>query len=194
MTLGTLAGITQFLGYVVYVIIALKGKIKPNSSSWTMWTYGNILLTGTYINMVSSMSLKILPAICAISCVITWLILISKGKFEKMKWYEWYILGLDIAIGIFWFFSKDSKFAHLLIDGTAFISFIPITIEVYKHPEDENPLPWFIWSLAYCFLFVTTMEKELKHIEEVIYPAMYTIFHFIIAILSGQREQKSPIT
>lgn len=190
--LGTLAGVLQLVGYIIYIYFVFYKNIKPNASSWIMWTYGNLLLTGSYISATENLSQQILPAVCGISCVITCIIFVIGGKFEKLDITEKIVLSIDILIGIFWIYSKNSEWVNILVDGTAIISFVPIIRNTYKNPEEEHFLPWLVWTSAYVLLLIVAIQSHSNNpFLDIFYPASYATYHLLIALFALKQAKKT---
>lgn len=184
------AGLMQLLGYLFYSLGTFSDKIKPNAASWSIWAFGAVLESASYIFLSRDLLKNILPIVCAFSAIIFFLICVFRGRFESISSFEKKIVALDIIITLLWYFSESAFLANMLLVLTAIISFIPIIIHVNKDPTYESALPWFIWTGAYvCMLFVVIVRWEKW--EDVIYPVIFLILHLIVAILAVDFRKKN---
>ncbi len=184
-SLGLVAGLIQIVGYVWYISYVVRGVIKPNTSSWIIWTYGNFIVCWSYIETAKELSFReSLPFICSLACIVCAVIFLILRKFEwPEKRYEWEILGADVVITIYWVVTGDSLIAQMLLQVSVFLSFIPIIKDTIKHPQQERSGPWMIWSIAYLFLF---FAEQTQGFWMWIYPVQYLIWHFIMGVISAK--------
>lgn len=177
------SGIAQLLGYIIYSKYTIFGKIRPNAASWSIWAFGAVLESLSYIYLTGDVLKNILPIVCAISAVLFFVICTVGGYFKRPSNFEISIIIVDIAIIIVWFITKSPLYANILLILTAVISFIPLIINVYKNPTYENSFPWFIWTLAYGLQTVVVLFRFEKA-EDLIYPVVFFVLHIIVAFLA----------
>ncbi|MEK7552248.1 MAG: hypothetical protein AAB534_02415 [Patescibacteria group bacterium] len=189
ITVSIFSGITQFLGYVAYTKDVIFEKIRPNAASWSIWAFGAVLESISYIFLTGDILKNVLPIVCAISAVLFFLLCLKRGHFEKITRFEKIIVIADIAIIIIWFLTKSPFYANLLFVITAIISFVPIIVNVYKNPTYENAFPWFIWTTAYALQTIVVVGRFEKA-EDLIYPVVFFILHIIVAVLAVDARKK----
>ena len=186
-SLGIFAGILQVIGYVFYIKKINIGRVKPNTASWSIWAFGAVLESSSYVFATGDWVKNILPVACAISAVVIFVYCLRHGHFEKPTRFEWFIVLLDcVAIFIWWWYSS-AVYANLYLVLTAVISFIPIFLHVWHDPMVEDAKPWYIWTLAYSLLAVVVILRWEKW-EDLVYPVIFVILHIIVAILSIDRR------
>lgn len=184
---GVFSGITQLGGYVLYVKKINLGRVKPNTASWAIWAFGSLLESVTYIYTTNDWVKNILPVICALSAIALFVYCAHFGHFQKPSIFDFFLVCLDcVAIFLWWYYSSAS-YANLALVVTAIISFIPITIGVWDNPKSEHALPWFVWTIAYSMLTVVVLTRWEKW-EDLIYPLVFAILHFIVAVLSVDKR------
>ena len=136
----------------------------------------------------------VLPAVCSISCIFTFVHVLTRGERKPIDKSEWLIVGIDVVIVVYWILSevmgmngKATIVANLLFQGSTILSFIPMIKEVWHDRNAETKTPWVIWSLAYATqLGVLGMQGS--RWEEWVYPAVCLPLHAIIAIISNPRR------
>lgn len=189
--LGILAGILQIVGYFLYTKEVLASRVKPNTASWAIWAYGNILVTLSYITVAQDISKEILPIACAISSLVVFGIFLKKGKFQPLDRIDKIVFGFDIILTVAWWLLSDIKIfptpdlnilIHILFITSTIASFVPIIRELKEHPSIEKPGPWLVWSLAYSMLGVAVILDWIGW-EAFIYPSVYFVLHFLVAIM-----------
>ena len=187
IALGVTAGLLQLIGYFYYVKKINIGRVKPNTASWSIWAFGAVLESTSYIFATGDWVKNILPIACALSAVFIFLYCLRYGHFNWPTRFEWSLVVLDcIAILIWWYYSS-AVYANLYLVLTAVISFIPIIWHVWKDPMVEDALPWFVWTGAYSVLAVVVLLRWEKW-EDLVYPAVFAVLHVIIAVLALDRR------
>lgn len=181
--LGVFSSILQILGYLEYSKKVFRKIIRPNIASWAIWAFAAILESASYIVLTRDLIKNLLPFFCAISAIIFFIYTIRQGHFSKPTFFDLWIIIIDIIILIIWFISKSPFLANVLFIISAVISFVPIIINSYKNPKDENAYPWIIWSIAYFIMAITVILRWEKW-EDLIYPFTFFVLHVIIGYLS----------
>lgn len=191
LAISILSGVTQLWGYLIYAKYTIFGKIRPNAASWSIWAFGAVLESLSYIYLTGDVFKNILPIVCAISAVLFFIVCIVKGYFSRPSNFEISIVVLDIIIIIIWFITKSPFYANILLVITAVISFLPLIVNVYKNPKYEDSFPWFIWTLAYGLQIIVVFFRFEKA-EDLIYPVVFFILHIIVAFLAiDYRKRKN---
>lgn len=191
VALGIFAGLLQIAGYFDYFKKIGIGRIKPNAASWSIWAFGAVLESASYVFVTGDWVKNILPIACAVCAVSLFLICLKRGHFEKVTRFEWILVIADcIAIFVWWWF-ESAVYANLLLVLTAIVSFIPIIMHVWKDPKAEHARPWFLWTYAYATLALVVVFRWEKW-EDFVYPGIFLILHLIVAVLAlDSRRKKS---
>jgi hypothetical protein len=173
--LGISAGVTQLVGYYVYVRVT---NGHANTGSWLIWTLSAGVDLVSYDFVTGGDVYKnILPAACALACVVTFLILLFRGKFQKPDSTDWNIVGADSAISFVWWQAWVSGIlANLMLQATTVASAIPMIRGMLSGQEQEDTRPWAIWTAAYVCHFVA-VSMQLDHWSELAYPAANVFMH-----------------
>lgn len=130
---SSLIGISCFIPYIVDIF---KGKTKPHSYSWLIWT---ILQTTGVIAMSSGgagvgvMSL----AIGAILCGFVFFLSLFYGSNNINIFDTICLIGALISIVIY-FFLKDALLSVIVVAITDIIGFLPTFRKSYEEPNTET--------------------------------------------------------
>jgi hypothetical protein len=173
--IAVISGLLQILGYVVYNIKMYKGDIKPDTTSWAIWTFGSLMNLGAYALMTQDWVKDILPIACSFSCIVTFVICYRKKRFAWPDWKNWLIFGADCGITILWFFTSATE-ASVLYQGSTILSFWPIVAGIKDGTDKEHPLPWIIWTCAYT-MFGISVVMRLNCWAELAYPITCFVLH-----------------
>jgi len=180
--LAWLAVTLQLAGHTIYVRSVLRSSMQPNTASWLIWAYGGVLEAASYIAMSGDWVKWLLPIACNFACVVTFALLLGKGRFAWLSSWEWICLGIDMMGLIVWWHWRSATWAHLVMQIGVPISFVPIFLSVWRNPANEHPLPWVIWSAAY-FLGTVTVVLRWQEWPEVVFSLNNLICHALIGVL-----------
>ncbi len=184
--IGILAGFLQILGYIVYFRHINKGLIKPNTASWSIWAFGALLESGSYIFSTGDWIKNVLPIVCALSAVTLFILCIYRGHFSPITNFEKMLVVLDCLAILIWWFYDSATYANLFLVVTAIISFLPIMLSVLRDPLREYAKPWYIWTVAYLLLTFVVLIRWQKW-SDLVYPVVFVVLHFGVAIFATDR-------
>ena len=136
--LGTLAGLVHITAYVLYNRGILKGKCKPNNTTWTLWIFLALLNSSSYLKMSQDIIKSILPITSAAFRFITFGLIIAKGKWKKLDKIDYIVLTIGITAGIMWYILKSATYANLILQLAYITSIIPTYRSIWKNKSREN--------------------------------------------------------
>ncbi|WP_157999629.1 SET domain-containing protein [Allomesorhizobium alhagi] len=200
MVFGILSGVLQVAGYLYYANKARKRELEPNSTSWIMWGYGTSLLLVIELDSGATAAMLILPTACALSSIavgfICWqhnTLRWPKETWERTSLYTdlmltamyagtWVLLGTSLL-------SDTQKEAAdiailVLVNLSTFVTFIPMLINTWREPRNENPWPWTVWTAAYLALGLTTVSSPEWKWYLLMYPVECMLLHAAVAWIS----------
>ena len=190
LTLGVLAGLVQLAGYWQYNKAMSHAGHKPNAASWFMWGIGGVTELVVYSSLVKDRSKEILPAVCAVVVIITFVRIWWRDRTLNMDCHDWIVVGFDALVVVFWFVTKNPFAANALLGIDMFLSFIPIIGSTYRNPASEHPHPWATWTIAYSLLTLVVI-LQWENSWELIYPVLYVVLHGVIWYISGVKSART---
>ncbi len=158
--------------YVSYVKQLAQGHSTPNPATWLIWTLVCIINAITYFVVVNAnwykgaIAIVVTLGLCAVS-----LYALKKGKFVKPSLFDFSVLGLALAVGIFWQTSGDDRTANLLLQFILLISFFPTIVGLLHHQLREKATAWNIAVLSYCFSVLGILFNY-QHWTELAFPVI----------------------
>lgn len=187
IALGILIGASHLLGYWIYYRTSVNKETAPNTASWSIWAFGSMVNLLTYANMSNDWAKDILPAVCSFACIVIYIVYLWKGKFKMPKFTDILIFSTDIVATIVWLVVKSPLIGNMACQASTVLSFIPIIRETMKDPEDEEPMAWSMWSIAYA-LDVVLVITRWKQWGDVVYPATCLVLSVTMAIIANRRR------
>lgn len=189
VVLGLMAALLHGVAYVLYNMQAKLGKSSPNAASWSVWTFLAVLNALSYREMSGDVVTTLQFFTGSVACMITFLYVLTIGKFSKLKLKEWGLFTLGLLATVVWWKFRSAIGANMIILVALLISFIPTFEGVWRNPFKETPRSWALWTLAF---LITTMNVVLRDGKSIalLTPIMLLIAHGSIAILSTQSRKE----
>ncbi len=176
--------------------------MEPNPISWLMFAYGTTFLVMIEAGLGATWRELMLPVFCAISsiavAVLAWR---NRKGVVSLTMYDWWTFRIDVMLtiayialwtllwsGVIGADYRDTVLAALLagISATTLTAFMPLIRSAFRNPASEHPAPWFVWSIAYAALLLTTVLDlpETNAAPLLVYPAISFSLHALVAILA----------
>ncbi len=202
---GIIAGLLQFIGYVLYI---KDEDIDPNPVTWFMFAYGTALLTVLEWDSNATFAELILPGVCsAMSIYVSyrcWQKARAKNPREwwphdwwPSEWQDKVAFQTDIALTVGYLLAWTLLFMNVLNGGqkavsvafflvasnlTTISSFLPLLRGTIKNPNTERATPWLVWAVAYAALIPVTLAAQgtFWHVL-MLYPVLNTLMHGMVA-------------
>ena len=194
---GIIAFALHLIAYGLYAQQVWVEKVKPNVATWFMWLFGGIIEWQTYDHMVGAhWSTSLLPFACVLGLgAITFAIFVSQARerwrgtgrqnYHKPLWYDWWLVGFDVAALFLWFAYDLAEWANVLAVSTTIVTFVPIWRTTWQEPGSERAVMWLIWCVAYFFMLASLLSRGGDNLWwQGFYPVYYFVLHFVVAILA----------
>lgn len=188
--LGILAGLLHVLAFILYNKQMLNGTSQPNSATWILWTFLTVLNVSSYAVMSDDWVKYILPLASSISCILTFLFSLYKGKLSKIDPWDGLALGIGIISSFAWWYYNSATYANLILQVSIAISFVPTYRGVWNNPRKEKSLPWYIWSSAYILSIIVIILRWQNQYEDLVYPLNCLVLHAVVGILAEKNINK----
>ena len=188
--LGIVAGLLHILAFVLYNKQMLQGTSKPNTATWTLWTFLTVLNVSSYAVMSGDWVKTILPLVSSIACIFTFLFSLYKGKLSKVDPWDGLALGIGIISGLVWWHYKSATYANLILQSSIAVSFVPTYRGVWKNPLKEKALPWYIWSSAYILSIAVITLRWKGQYQDLVYPITGLILHPVVGLLTKRQVMR----
>lgn len=188
IALGLTAALLHGVAYILYNTQTKLGKSSPNAASWSVWAFLSVLNALSYREMSGDVIMALQFYIGSVACILTFLYVLTIGKFSKLKLKEWGLFALGLLATVVWWKFRSATAANMIVIVAFLISFIPTFEGVWRDPFKETPRPWTLWTLAF---FATTTNVVLRDGKFIAFltPVVLFIAYGSIAILSRQSRK-----
>ncbi len=180
-----ISAILIFVSSFRYIHSIINGKTKPNIVWWLLYQLATIcvLITSYELGSMSTISASLAYAINQLIIIV----LAFKYGYAHVNRIEWVYFWISLLSLILWaVFAHSPEIAKayhmdeysvtvtVLVTNTLIdlMWAIAIFTKLYKEPETEDSLAWFIAFISWIFSFIAVQNYT---IHDLIYP-MYLIF------------------
>ncbi len=141
--ISTIIGISCFIPYIIDIF---KGKTKPHSYSWLIWTI--LQTTGAIAMSSGGAGLGVMSlSIGAILCGFVFIMSLFYGSNNITIFDTICLIGALIAI-IIYFFLKDALLSVIVVAITDIIGFLPTFRKSYEEPGTETISTYILSSVS----------------------------------------------
>jgi hypothetical protein len=196
--LGVSAAALQVFAYCVYIRLFIRGEIRPNAASWLMFAYGTALMTFLEWRNQATRSELLLPIACSSMSVIVAVLCLRQRATEPIQTNEKVVFGADLLLtvlyvvaGLILVRSQEGLATAFLLAGnvTTVTSFAPLVRSTWLSPTREDATPWWIWTVAYATLFMSSViSTGVTHVELLLYPGLCALLHGLVAFFSQRKH------
>jgi hypothetical protein len=152
-----------------YNLDLFRGVVRPNLSSWAVWTCITLLSSTSYF-AASSDALKSLLAFSnSAGTVATFILIIWRGRFSRIARLDLIAGALGIMAAAVWFFGRSAAWGNLVLQLAIAIGCIPTYRSVLADPTHERPGPWLVWSGSFILGGIVVLLRWTGHPLELAY-------------------------
>jgi hypothetical protein len=184
-SLGILAIVIGFIGYVPYFRTIFSGKTKPHAFTWFVWGLLTAIAFAGQIAGKGGAGAWVTGFTAFISFTI-FVLALAKGKkdFPVADWLC--LVGCMLALAL-WAFTNDPLSAIILITVIDMIAFIPTFRKSFNKPYSE---PAFTYTLSGLKFLIGIIALEELSAVTVIYPASLVLTNslFVLMILVQRKR------
>jgi len=178
----------QLVGYSVYNRSLWTGRIRPNLSSWIVWTGISVLNTSSYFFLTGhDLVVSLLPVSITLVNVITLAGMLHRGWFQSIGRPDIVALVISGVATVAWLVSKSPSLANLMVQAAIIVGTVPTVLGVWRNPTFERSLPWFLWSGSFVFALIVV---SLRDVSWVAYAS--PIIQFTLYVTIGALTYRKP--
>ena len=186
-TLGIIAVVIGFIGYIPYFKTIFSGKTKPHAFTWLVWGTLTAIATAGQVAGGGVAGAWVTGFTALISFIIFGLALVRGVKDFPLA--DWLCLAGCILAAVLWLVTNDPLTAVVLITLIDAIAFIPTIRKSYSSPESE---PAFTYALSGLKFVIGIAALEQLSLLTVLYPASLVLANGgFVLMLWVQRKRLS---
>lgn len=187
-TIGIIAVILTFVGYVPYIRDTIKGKTKPHVYTWFIW--GFVTLIAYFLQIAAHAGPgSFVTLAAALVCLFIFLLgLTKKGDKNLTKSDTVFFLLALLALCI-WLFAKQPVISVILLSTIDMLGFVPTIRKSWKKPYEET---LFSYEMNTFRFVLALIALEQYTIVTMLYPLTWVVANGLFSIyLIIRRKQLS---
>ncbi|MEX2410733.1 MAG: hypothetical protein WD607_05055 [Candidatus Paceibacterota bacterium] len=150
--IGVASGLLVILSGVPYAVRTYQGKIKPNLTSWSLWSFIGLAILLTYES--SGASHNVWPAVFGfLSPFIITILVIRQGKWKRFNKVDKISFFFGVSALVMWVIMKEERLLVQYALYTAILAdlcaAVPTMFFVWKNPSDDRPFAWTLYAFGY---------------------------------------------
>lgn len=161
MFLAILATLFHVMAYIVYFCQVDEGSSIPNSATWTVWVFMATLNALTFWRGSKDKVATMQFFAGSVLCCVMWIYSLIMGKFIALDMLSWIILIVCLTACLVWYLT-NAIYANLIVAAILVVSSMPTIMEIWRHHNTEQPLPWFLWMTAFAATSINVFKRTDK--------------------------------
>jgi SET domain len=182
------AMILSISGYGFYWLGIRRQLIKPNRSSWLIWSAVTTVEALTYQALNEGLAQNIIFFVAAASCLFITLAIWRQSAWQRPSNAETFCIAVALGSLIIWFGFQSQFWAHMLVVLAVPISFLPTWISALHDKRRELSPAWGLWALGDFATLMLIVSGPRSHGTDLPYIVVELICHasiwFIIGLFS----------
>lgn len=172
-------------GFVPYIALILRGKVKPHVFSWVIWGITTTIVFFAQLEAEGGMGAWPIGLSGFITIFIAFLAYIKRGDATITK-LDWGCLALALASLPLWYVTNDPLWAVLILTTIDMIGFGPTFRKVYHRPFEDSRIFFIIMILRNA---CSVVALEAYSVTTVLFPFCLAVgFLIILVILQFRRS------
>jgi hypothetical protein len=190
LAFGIIASLLHVAAYSIYVRQAIRGTSKPNAASWAVWAFLATLNALTYREMTGDWIAALQFTVGSGALILAFLAMLFVGRFGRLNRADWFLLGMGVLASAVWWRFQSAASANMILLAAFVISFVPTWKQIYRRPEDERPLTWYMWAAGYGLTVLIALARVNTPLA-LFMPLFDCLSHGSIGVLSrASRRQR----
>jgi uncharacterized protein with PQ loop repeat len=179
-TIGAIAVLLTFVGYIPYVRDTIRGKTKPHIYTWFIWSFISFIAFALQMSDGAGPGAYVTLA-AAIVCGFIVVLGMRQGGADKRitKLDTFFLVAALLATGI-WVFVKQPVISVILLSLIDILGFLPTVLKSWKKPHEETlfsyALNTFRFALSLYALHKYTIVSALYPLTWVIANGLFSVF------------------
>jgi len=182
--LTILSSIIFLVFFVIYNKDILKGVVKPNIVTWSIFSLITLINSITYIAFTHDILKGALAFTDCFTCIVITGLILFKGHYLKLTILEKIIIFLSLASLLLWFLLHNAIYANLLLQPAYILAFIPTLKNAYINPHDESSLVWLMWAFSFILTIIVILIRWQGVFADLINPLIALTLHTSVGLLA----------
>ncbi len=175
----------NLLGYASYWRGIRNDLVKPNRSSWLIWSAVTTAEALTYQAVNPGLLQNLVFFLSASSCLFVTFAIWRQSTLQPPNRIDWFCMAITLVALMIWFVFQERLIAHLVMVAAVPISFIPTWVSAAKEKEREANPAWGLWTLGDIATLIIILSTSNNHGSDLPYIIMELGCHASVWLMIG---------
>ncbi len=184
-TFAGIAAVLAIIGNIPYIFDIIKGRVKPHSYTWFVWTVvSGIVLAG---QIAKGAGIGALPTAAAGFFTLIIFLLSLKYGYRKIAKIDTFFLVLALVGIVPWIFTSDATVSVVVAVSIDVIAFIPTFRKTRLEPKTESPI---IYSLNIVRHILALISMQAYNVATMLHSIVMIVTNSSMTILIFARKNR----
>lgn len=186
-TIGVIAVLLVFIGYIPYFRSIFTGRTRPHIYSWFVWGFVATIVFALQISNRAGAGAFVTLAAAVLSFSVL-LLSLRHGKRDITKT-DTVFLVLALLVIVIWLFAKQPVFSIMLASTIDFLGFFPTIRKSWKDPYSETIIFYLINSIRFT---LAIFALQTYTIVTALYPSLWLSINTVFVLMLITRRRLIP--
>jgi hypothetical protein len=172
-------------GYGLYWLGIHRQLVRPNRSSWLIWSAVTTIEALTYQALNEGLAQNIVFFVAAASCLFITLAIWRQSAWQRPSDAELICIAIALCALVIWFGFQSRFWAHILVVAAVPVSFLPTWISAWQDKRRELSPAWGLWALGDFATLMLILSGPSQHGTDLPYIVIELICHASIWLMIG---------
>jgi SET domain len=175
----------NLLGYASYWRGIRNDLVRPNRSSWLIWSAVTTAEALTYQAVNPGLLQNLVFFVSASSCLFVTFAIWRQSIIQSPSRIDWFCMAITVVALLIWWIFQEKLVAHLVMVAAVPISFIPTWVSAAKDPSREANPAWGLWTLGDLATLIIILSTTNNHGADLPYIVMELGCHASVWLMIG---------
>jgi hypothetical protein len=180
-----LAMALSLAGYFTYWKGIRNDLVRPNRSSWLIWSAVTTVEALTYQAVNPGLLQNLVFFLSASCCLFVTIAIWRQSTVQPPSKIDWLCISATIVALLVWFVFQEKLIAHLVMVAAVPISFIPTWVSASQDKSREVSPAWGLWTLADIFTLLIILSNTQINGSDLPYIIVELVCHASIWLMVG---------
>lgn len=190
--LAIIASVLSLGASVWYAIDLFRGTVRPNLSSWAVWSFITILSSASYFAASADVFKSLLAFSNSGATLVTFGLMLWSGRFSRITRIDIGAALIGVGAGLVWFLTRSPAWGNVIIQGAAVVGAIPTYRNVWANPVGEQAVPWLLWGGSFVLASGVVLLRWTGHSLELVYPLVGMMLYGGVGVVALRGRQNRP--
>ncbi len=162
-----------------------KQLVRPNRSSWLIWSALTTIEALTYQAVNEGLLQNIIFFMNAASCLFITFAIWRQSTWQRPSFAEYLCMALSLGAMILWLGFQAEMWAHLIVVAAVPLGFLPTWFSAWEDKRREMSPAWGLWTLADFSTLILIMQSRTGDGMDLPYIMVELISHAVVWMIIG---------